>query len=236
MTEEYYRKTVSNKIHKSYQKMKDNESWILNVHAIKNPDKAKELIMQLESSGKDPDLNERNSLIAIFGMTTGMRIADILSLRVNEIYQKGKIVDSFKHVDIKTKHTRQKRKAHTIYLRSKALRRRLLHYIKNRKSKSVWLFPVKNTKSKKSKRYIPLSANRYYHILNGAAHRVGIESSVGTHTLRKTFGYWFYQHGGSLAYLQDLFNHSNSQITIRYIDLQEQEITQQLDKMFSATN
>ena len=57
MTEEYYRKTVSNKIHKSYQKMKDNESWILNVHAIKDPDKAKELIMQLESSGKDPDLN-----------------------------------------------------------------------------------------------------------------------------------------------------------------------------------
>lgn len=236
MTEKYYRKTRTNKVHNRYQKLKDNESWILNVHAIKDPQKARELINELSHSSKNKELNERNSIIAIFGMTTGMRIADILSLRVAEIYRKGRIVDSFKHVDIKTRHTRQSRRAHTIYLRSPELREKLIRYIKKRKSKSVWLFPAKNTKSKKSSRYIPLSTNRYYHILNGAAHRVGIEESVGTHTLRKTFGYWFYQHGGSLAYLQDLFNHSNSQITIRYIDMQEQEITEQLDKMFTANN
>ena len=69
--------------------------------------------------------------------------------------------------------------------------------------------------------------------MNHAAHLVGIENSVGTHTLRKTFGYWFYQASGNLAYLQDLFNHSSSQITIRYIDLQDDEIEKQLDKMFA---
>lgn len=233
MTEIYHRKTKTNRKHAKNQRMRKDEDWILNVHAIKQKEQIEQLMYELRNACKNEDLNLRNELIAIMGVTTGLRIADILSLRVDDIFHKGELVTQFKHVDKKTRHTRQNNKAHTIYLRSNILRKKLVYYIKHRQQRSVWLFPASRTRTMASKKNVPLSTNRYYHILNHAAHLVGIENSVGTHTLRKTFGYWFYQASGNLAYLQDLFNHSSSQITIRYIDLQDDEIEKQLDKMFA---
>lgn len=36
---------------------------------------------------------------------------------------------------------------------------------------------------------------------------------MGTHTLRKTFGYWHYKQYKDVAILQDIFNHSAPSIT-----------------------
>lgn len=46
---------------------------------------------------------------------------------------------------------------------------------------------------------------------------------IGTHTMRKTFGYHAYKNGVSLELLMDIFNHSTSFITLRYIEITEQQ-------------
>ena len=48
--------------------------------------------------------------------------------------------------------------------------------------------------------------------------------SIGTHTLRKTFGYHFYQKYKDLALLQELFNHSAPSVTLRYIGINQDMI------------
>ncbi|CRI74862.1 Phage integrase family [Chlamydia trachomatis] len=42
---------------------------------------------------------------------------------------------------------------------------------------------------------------------------------VGTHTLRKTFGYLHYQKFKDIALLQQILNHSNPKDTMIYIGL-----------------
>ncbi|GEN46726.1 hypothetical protein AHA02nite_25020 [Alkalibacillus haloalkaliphilus] len=52
--------------------------------------------------------------------------------------------------------------------------------------------------------------------MNAVSKEAGIEE-IGMHTLRKTFGYHFYQRTKDVELLQDIFNHSAPSITLRYI-------------------
>lgn len=50
-----------------------------------------------------------------------------------------------------------------------------------------------------------------------------LHGEIGTHTLRKTFGYHSFQNGTSLELLMDLFNHSSKTQTLRYIGITEDQ-------------
>ena len=86
---------------------------------------------------------------------------------------------------------------------------------------SEWLFP-----SRKGDK--PITRVAAYQSLNKAAKWAGVES-VGTHTMRKTFGYWFYKQYKDVAMLQDILNHSKPAVTLRYIGITAEEIEQKFD-------
>jgi integrase len=80
----------------------------------------------------------------------------------------------------------------------------------------------------------PITRQQAYRILNYAAESIGliersentniiISGEIGTHTLRKTFGYHAYQNGISLELLMDIFNHSSKSQTLRYIGITEEQ-------------
>jgi site-specific recombinase XerD len=71
-----------------------------------------------------------------------------------------------------------------------------------------------------------------YNIINYAAKFVGVEEAIGTHTLRKTFGYHVYQRGVDLALLQKMFNHSSQSITLDYIGITQD----QMDEVYISMN
>ena len=56
-----------------------------------------------------------------------------------------------------------------------------------------------------------------------AAKACGIKQNIGTHTLRKTFGYFHYQSNHDIVFLQRLFGHSSALITMRYIGIADEE-------------
>lgn len=62
-------------------------------------------------------------------------------------------------------------------------------------------------------------------ILKKAAEAVGITYNVGTHSLRKTFGYNYFQATHDIITLQKVFNHSTPATTLRYIGIMDEEIT-----------
>ncbi|MRD40128.1 tyrosine-type recombinase/integrase, partial [Bacillus thuringiensis] len=74
---------------------------------------------------------------------------------------------------------------------------------------SKWLFP-----SRKGDK--PISKIQVYRQLQKAGDFAGVES-IGTHTMRKTFGYWFYKQTKDVAMLQEILNHSAPKITLKYI-------------------
>lgn len=63
-----------------------------------------------------------------------------------------------------------------------------------------------------------------YRIINSACEIAGVDYKVGTHTLRKTFGYHHYQKFKDVAVLQKIFNHYSPQVTLRYIGIDQDMI------------
>jgi integrase len=75
----------------------------------------------------------------------------------------------------------------------------------------------------------PITRVQAYRILNRAARDCGLDE-IGTHTLRKTFGYHFYKANQNVVMLQQLFNHSSPSITLRYIGITQDEIAEEWEK------
>ena len=68
-----------------------------------------------------------------------------------------------------------------------------------------------------------LSRVQIYRILNKSAKKLGL-GRIGTHTMRKTFAYWFYKRTKDIGLLQKLLNHSSQRETMIYIGLEQEEI------------
>ena len=67
-----------------------------------------------------------------------------------------------------------------------------------------------------------------YRIINNACFQAGITARIGTHTLRKTFGYHFYNKTKDVALLQCIFNHSAPSVTLAYIGINQDIIDSNL--------
>lgn len=65
-------------------------------------------------------------------------------------------------------------------------------------------------------------------VLKEAAKACGIKHNVGTHTCRKTWGWWQYKYNCQKAnlditMLQRAFGHSTPEVTLRYLGITDEE-------------
>jgi integrase len=70
----------------------------------------------------------------------------------------------------------------------------------------------------------PMTIQRLHQLVNDWCRQAGLRGHYGSHTLRKTYGYFLYQSGTSLPLLMQIFGHSSQAITLRYIGVQQDEI------------
>jgi integrase len=151
---------------------------------------------------------ERDYILFLIGINTGLRVGDLLQLRVTDLKRKKRVI-------IKEGKTNKPR---TLNLSN--VYDEIQDYIET--VNSIWLFP-----SRKGDK--PISTTQAYRQLNKAAEMVDIDEGIGTHTMRKTFGYWFYKQSKDVAKLQNILNHSHPQITLKYIGITDEEIEKELD-------
>lgn len=155
--------------------------------------------------------NKRNRLIFAFGINTGLRVSDILGLNVEDVEGKS-------YVEIKEKKT-GKYKRFPLNAKLKAL---IKDYLQNERCKSYAL--SENEPLFLGKKHCRLDRSQVYRFLNEACKLLGITANVGTHTMRKSFGYHFYKQYNDVALLQKILNHSSPAITLRYIGIAQEEI------------
>lgn len=141
----------------------------------------------------------RDCMMFILGINTGLRISDILNFKVSD-------VKSHTHISITEKKTGKNKR----FLINDMLRKEIDRYIDGMND-DMYLFPSRTGDK-------PITRVQAYRILNDVSNRLGIED-IGTHTLRKTFGYWHYKQHKDIAILQDIFNHSAPSVTLRYIGI-----------------
>lgn len=159
----------------------------------------------------------RNDMMFIVGINVGLRAGDLLSLRWDMVIgEDGEVVDG---VTVREEKTNKYR---TFYFNASCKNVLGSYYKEKRPDLHSYIF--------KSQKGDFLSVRSACKILKTAAKGCGIKYNVGTHSLRKTFGYHQLKAHQSdalfLCQLQKMFGHSSPEITLRYCGLEGEQLQQ----------
>ncbi|MCC3357915.1 tyrosine-type recombinase/integrase [Bacillus sp. REN16] len=154
--------------------------------------------------------SQRDLLLFVFGINTGIKVSDLLYLRVKDVWDESGMKE-FLYVKDTTSG-----EVNAFYLNN-MIKKELSEYLQTIEYEySDFLF-----KSKKDNQ--PISRQQAYRIINHAAREVGIPGKIGMHTLRKTFGYHAYLKGIAISILMDIYNHHSPSETFKYIGINKEE-------------
>lgn len=156
---------------------------------------------------KRSNLAKRDILIFLIGINTGLRVNDLVRLKVSDV--KNKII-----FDIREGKTNKRREINIGMLQDE-----IKQLIADKQPYDYLFGSQKGSKA--------ITTTQVYRILNDAADFLG-RDDIGTHTMRKTFGYHHYKQFKDVAILQEIFNHAAPSITKRYIGIRQDEINESL--------
>jgi len=156
--------------------------------------------------------NLRDKLLFIMGINSGLRVQDILALKIGD-------VRSFpvgERISLREKKTGKG----NVFILNKEIKTALDSYLKNNPgADDDFLF-----KSRKGSNY-PLTTYAVTKYVKRWTEAVNLSGNYGAHSLRKT---WTYHQrktfGVSWEVLAKRLNHSSPSITRRYLGVQEEEV------------
>lgn len=144
------------------------------------------------------------SVIFKFGISTGLRAGDILSFKVKDVYKREKVI---------------LREQKTGKIREFPLKQNLqdmLNEFCEGRDPEEYVFEGRQHKK--------LDRSQVYRRIVEAGQALGIKENIGTHTMRKTFGYLHFRQYRDITILQSIFNHATPDVTKRYIGITQDEM------------
>jgi len=166
---------------------------------IVEPIRDRKLIVKIESVLARKSF--RDLLLFVLGTNSGLRISDMLALNVGDVRNKS-------HIEIKEIKTGKKKK----FPIDNKLKQLIQSFTSDKDNYEPLFLSQKNNR---------LSRGQAYKIIHDVAREVGITYNIGTHSLRKSFGYHHYKQYKDVAILQTILNHSSPSITLKYIGINQ---------------
>ena len=153
-------------------------------------------------------LKKRDYLLVYIGFNTGLRISDLLSLTRYQFENK-------EHLILRENKTNKLRK---IIIKPR-MKKIVNDYIAlNNIHDYLFEARYKNTN---------ISRKQAYYIMKDIEKKFNLKN-IGTHTLKKTFGYHFFKDTKKFTILQRLFNHASAEETLKYIGINQDELDEVL--------
>lgn len=166
---------------------------------------------------------DRNYMIALLGFNTAFRANDLLQFRVIDV-KKG-------YVHIKELKTGKMQH----YRMDKRLHKDVLDYIeRNHLADHDYLFKGQKKKQSGISYVLPLTREMGYKIMKQNADEVGVVSTFGMHSLRKTFGYFYIKNGGNVITLMKMYNHDEPATTLRYVCWENDDAEKERSRVYIA--
>lgn len=162
----------------------------------------------------------RDYLLFMVGVSSALRVSDILRLKIKDIWDGKKPTEFIMLNEKKT----GKAKRFPI---TKNLSKAIIQFMKEYDlEQDDYVFQSRKGKNK------PITRQQAAFILSQAGNYVGIKEPISTHSMRKTWGYWAYKSGISLALIMEALNHSSIANTRKYLGITQDD----LDKVYMSLN
>lgn len=166
--------------------------------------------------------NRRDYLMFMVGISSALRISDILSLQVGDLSVDGRRAREF--IIMKEQKTKKTKR----FAVSLNLRRAIEAYLVEFKpALDNYVFTSREGTDK------PITRHRALQILDKALEECNLgHIRMGTHGLRKSFAYHLWKQGTDITYIMRLLNHSSPRETLTYITVEQDE----LDELYVNLN
>lgn len=163
----------------------------------------------------------RNKMLFLIGINLGIRASDLCYLHYDFFMNDdGTFKDFYK---LQPKKTKKTKKYVTLHF-NQTVKKAISDYIE--------MYPIEDINGymfKSNKGDGAITERGLWKIIVDATAEAEIDKNVGSHTLRKTFGYWVWHNAEdknkALVTLQVIFNHSSSATTAKYIGLTDNEVS-----------
>lgn len=185
-----------------------------------------------------PDENKRqiacrNKMMFLIGINVGLRASDLRTLKYNFFFvekevkskdndEKVKVVEWRDFYKIQPKKQRKQGKFVKLYF-NQTVKKAITDYIAEYPINDVNDYLFQSRKGNE-----PISEASLWRIIKDSAVEAGIDKNIGSHSLRKSFGFHIWHNAEdkkkALVTLQLIFNHSSMQTTMKYIGLLDTEI------------
>jgi integrase len=163
----------------------------------------------------------RDRLLFCLGINSALRVSDLLLLRQVDVYNdQGRVLDA---VRIREKKTGKEK----MFRLNANARKALEEYVK-----TVGHDPQAYLFSSRKGDNLPIGRTQAWSIISRAAKAVGIRENIGTHSMRKTWGYHARRAGTDIELLMRALNHSSPRQTLRYLGITQD----QLDDVYISVN
>lgn len=162
---------------------------------------------------------ERRYLLFASGIWLGRRVGDLLKLRVGDV--KGRELLTI----------REEKTGKEITLAINGSLRKVYRERLQDRADDEWLFQSRE-RNRITGKPKPISKKTAWRDLK-AIQKLGCFPpgyNLGTHTMRKTFGYWYYQTYHDAETLRMMFHHSSEMMTRTYIGLTDDNIRDAMRK------
>lgn len=164
---------------------------------------------------RDSMYAERNYMLWLTGIYLGLRVSDILTLQVRDVRNKDNVY----------KREAKTGKENFVEI-PKEFKAEIRKYVQGKEDYEYLFTSRKKMRMMKESGEVvliekPIGRQQVYELLKDAAGKF-CNSRVGTHTMRKTFGYFLYQSTKDIVLVKEVLNHSDINITRRYIGLTQE--------------
>lgn len=178
-------------------------------------------VAQIKRMKEIASTRPRDICLLEMGFHTGLRVQDLLSLRISDVARKigGKWQVARSYV-VNEQKTRKGKQVEIVKSARDAIERQINALDAcGMAAAGGWLFPSPYRRGIK-----PLSRRQAGRLIKTIAMRAGVTEPVACHSLRKSFGYHAFRAGVDIMYLKEIFNHSDIGITKRYIGITQDEL------------
>lgn len=159
------------------------------------------------------DATPREAECFLIGCNLALRAGDLLKLRFDQM--------SATHVHIIEQKTGKKKQFPVTKPVREAVERLKLWY-KSKNFVATYLF--QSVCNRCLKTCYPVCIQVLGMAMKRASKKLNFTVNINTHSMRKSFGYHAYEAGADIHYLQSMFNHATSKVTLRYIGITKTSI------------
>lgn len=207
------------------------------VYAFRTKEEIKAMLNVLDKHIDDAEdehrerIARRNKLLFIVGINIGLRASDLVTLRWSfflDSVSNGEYV--FKEFyTLQPKKQRKAKKFVKLFF-NQTIKKAIVEYLNEYPTDDLNEYLFKSREGNGA-----ITTNALWRIIKKTANEAGIDQNIGSHSLRKTFGFWIWHEAQdknkALVILCRIFNHSSITTTSKYIGIMDDEIKDVYDSL-----